>query len=256
MTHKPSTYPLITLIHETLLTCCSSWCLSTLEVDNFPAQYYNSLRRAGMDTDRLLEWGSTQSHILTGGGIIETYSQPGKDFTEEDLPHFLLKKRIIRQTMRKWLDEGRKSKSIIGAWNRPIFVGGWMESSVQDTEAFNLQTPSVFIDMRIPTARPTSRLRVKHSLQSCSDEELRILSRQHCFAGYSLSSLDERGNEVFTRHHFLDWNYHPSYPRSRPNRWWVQKKETKTHSDAPTESFKEFSVIRDSNDVPVYMVCY
>jgi hypothetical protein len=205
-----------------------------------------------MASDNLLSWGSTQGHILTGGGVLDDCSVPGRDFAEEELPHNLLKRRIVRQTLRQWLDEGRVSRSIVGAWDRPVFVGGWMESTAHDTRAFNLQSPSIFIDMRVPTARPTHQLKANQSLKACTNEELRIMSRQHCFAGYSFPSVDCRGNEVFTRHHFIDWNYHPNYPRSRPNKWWVQTK--KAPNGGATESFKEFSVIRDGNDVPVYMV--
>lgn len=45
--------------------------------------------------------------------------------------------------------------TIAGAWRRPLFVGGWTHSddTSEDGETtFNLQTASVFIDMRIPKA--------------------------------------------------------------------------------------------------------
>eukprot|EP00428_Durinskia_dybowskii_P070974 CAMPEP_0170416172 /NCGR_PEP_ID=MMETSP0117_2-20130122/33013_1 /TAXON_ID=400756 /ORGANISM="Durinskia baltica, Strain CSIRO CS-38" /LENGTH=362 /DNA_ID=CAMNT_0010674217 /DNA_START=9 /DNA_END=1094 /DNA_ORIENTATION=+ len=190
----------------------------------------------------LISWGSVQSHILTGGGILEAHSKLGVDYNEDDLPHYFLKKKIIRQTLLKWLENNNRSFDIVGAWERPLFSGGWDESTAHDTESFNLQSPSIFIDMRIPKARPTREIKKKGSLTACSDYDLRILARQHCFSGYS--------NTVFTRHHFIDWNFHPSYPRSRPNKWWVQ---TKASTDGMTESFKEFSAFRDSNNVPVYM---
>lgn len=44
---------------------------------------------------------------------------------------------------------------IAGAWRRPLFVGGWTHSdgfSSDGETTFNLQTPSVFLDMRIPKA--------------------------------------------------------------------------------------------------------
>jgi hypothetical protein len=66
--------------------------------------------------------------------------------------------------------------------------------------------------------------------------------------------VDERGNTVLTRHHFIDWNYHPYHPRSRPNKWWVQVQGNGKDSSGYAESFKEFSTVRDQNDVPVYMV--
>lgn len=129
-----------------------------------------------------------------------------------------------------------------------------MESTSKDTAAYNLQTSAIFIDMRFPTSRPTI-LKSKRNLRNLSDLELRILSRQHCFAGYS---LPEEQPEMFTRHHIIDWNYHPNFPRPRPNRWWVELQPTVTIADAETPpsltpSFKEFSSTRDSNDVPIYM---
>lgn len=214
---------------------------------------------ASAEEDSLLKWGQKQSHILTGGGIIESRSTPGVDFTEADLPHFVLKSKTVRQTFRKWLDQNIRSTSIVGAWGRPLFSGGWMESTDGDTESFNLQTPSIFVDMRIPVSRPTLRLRMKQNVSECSDHELRLLARQHCFSGYSYLEDSAGKATVFTRHHIIDWNYHPAYPRSRPNRWWVETKPVAnsnkdSSSGDATESFKEFSVIRDQYNVPVYMV--
>ena len=233
------------------------------------------------DVEELLRWGVKQSHILTGGGILESFSKPGVDFQDEDLPHFLLKSKSVRQTFRKWLDADLRSEDIIGAWSRPLFSGGWSESTDYDTEAFNLQTPSIFIDMRIPKGRPTARLRATTTgLEDCSDLDLRLLARQHCFSGYSFpepfdNSSSDNDVVVFTRHHIIDWNYHPSYPRSRPNRWWIQTNIPPSTNDSgggntgggstgsrndsgnsvvPPDSFKEFSTARDKNNVPVYMV--
>lgn len=210
----------------------------------------------------LLRWGTKQSHILTGGGVLESYSTLGIDFKEEDLPHYLMKRKIIRQTFLDWLKLNKRSDVIIGAWSRPLFSGGWMESTQADTDAFNLQTPSIFIDMRIPKNRPSTVLKKFQSLKQCTDTHLRILSRQHCFSGYSLPSNADSDPLVFTRHHIIDWNYHPSYPRSRPNRWWIQTNSTAIRSDniglsndvSSVDSFKEFSTVRDKNQVPVYMV--
>lgn len=45
---------------------------------------------------------------------------------------------------------------IAGAWRRPLFVGGWAHSDDNSLLAgettFNLQTPTVFLDMRVPKA--------------------------------------------------------------------------------------------------------
>lgn len=206
--------------------------------------------------DQLLRWGSTQGHILTGGGILESRSIPGVDFKDEHLAHYWLKQKVTKQKIREWLDKNSRSMSIVGAWDRPLFSGGWMESTEHDTESFNLQTPSMFIDMRIPKLRPTAQAASRGDIASCSDYELRLLARQHCFSGYSFpepdKSVEKSGALVFTRHHIVDWNYHPSFPRSRPNRWWV---ETKAPVDGEaTDSFKEFSTARDKFNNPVYMV--
>ncbi len=130
-----------------------------------------------------------------------------------------------------------------------MFAGGWTESTGNDTSAYNLQTPSMFIDMRFPTERPDTLLKIHRSLQTCSNFELRVLARQHCFGGYSLpESNPETDNEklVFTRHHIIDWNFHPHFPRSRPNRWFVEVQEPSR------DSFKEHSTVLDENNIPVY----
>jgi len=203
---------------------------------------------------KLLQWGSTQGHILTGGGILEAQSIPGVHFQEEHLAHYWLKKRVTKQILRQWLDRNFRSMSIVGAWDRPLFSGGWVESTKHDTESFNLQTPSIFIDMRIPKLRPTAHIRTRENLTSCSDDELRVLARQHCFSGYSFpepdKSIEKSGALVFTRHHIIDWNYHPAFPRSRPNRWWVQTKDVENGKEG-TDSFKEFSTVRDKFNNPV-----
>mmetsp|Transcript_20579 Transcript_20579/g.28360 ORF Transcript_20579/g.28360 Transcript_20579/m.28360 type:complete len:319 (-) Transcript_20579:413-1369(-) len=129
-----------------------------------------------------------------------------------------------------------------------------MESTCKDTAAYNLQTSTMFVDMRFPNARPNF-LKLKRSLHNLSDLELRILSRQHCFAGYTFPEIQP---QTFTRHHIIDWNYHPNFPRTRPNRWWVELQPTGTSSDAKaiqplSPSFKEFSTTRDMNGVPIYM---
>ena len=128
--------------------------------------------------------------------------------------------------------------------------------------------------MRFPTSRPRY-LCLRTCLQDCSNFELRILSRQHCFSGYTLPEEENdrlSGEPVFTRHHIVDWNYHPSFPRSRPNRWWVVVQPpttvdsaavatstnknnilcTKTAESMLPASFKEFSTTRDAHGVPIY----
>ena len=196
----------------------------------------------------LLAWSDTQGNILTGGGQLQRRSALDRDFEEADLPHYLLKTRKTRQTFVQWIEQNHRDFAIVGSWSRPIFAGGWKESTDLDTEAFNLQTPSLFIDMRIPIAPEVRRaLRTRGSLSNCTDLELRLLARQHTFSGYSLPEVDATKPLHFIRHHIIDWNYHPSFPRPRPNKWWIQ-----TDKATDASSFKEFSFVRDENNIPVY----
>lgn len=207
-----------------------------------------------MEGEDLHGWSQKQGFILTGGGVLNDCSTEGRDFDASDLPHFHLTNRSTRRVFQEWLTTNRRSFSIVGCWSRPLFSGGFDEDTMAETEAFNLQTPSMFIDMRFPRARPTYALRERGSVQSCSDEELRWLARQHCFSGYSLPS-QALEYLYFTRHHIIDWNYHPTFPRPRPNKWWVQldnEGDWGVRSDMPCQSFKEFSFARDKYDVPVY----
>lgn len=186
---------------------------------------------------------------------MSTVITEGVDFDEYDLPHYHLSRKTTRQAVKHWLSTERRSHAITGCWKRPLFSGGWLESNTFDTEAYNFQTPSIFIDIRFPTIRPSNYLRSKTSLKYCSNLDLRILARQHCFAGYTLpetvkSNEGKRKQQLccpllFTRHHFIDWNYYPNYPRQTPNRWWIELKSDDT-------SYKEFSFARDANNVPVY----
>ena len=221
----------------------------------------------------LLQWSSKQGHILTGDGKLQLYSLAGRDFTDEDLPHHHLVNRTTWKAFNDWKALNRRSDMLVGAWSRPLFSGGWSESFDHDTEAFNLQTPSIFIDIRIPRARPTAYLKLKGAISACSWDDLRLLARQHCFAGYTLPETNIPSSDqyqylvggkttVFTRHHVIDWNYHPSFPRNRPNRWWVQLaeraglEEEHGHHGRPSgsgpSSFKEHSTVRDPQGVPVY----
>lgn len=203
----------------------------------------------------LLAWQHDQSHIVTGDGQILLFSEVNKDFLPTDLPHYLLENKTWESTFSHWLNENKRSELLIGCWSRPIFAGGWKESSDADTTVFNLQTPSFFIDLRIPNTRPSELFR-SACLSNYSNLQLRLLSRQHCFAGYSLmQSAGDIATErsyylpastpVCTRHHIIDWNYHPWFPRSRPNRWFAEVK-------ADQMAFREVSPFRNANLVPVY----
>lgn len=192
-----------------------------------------------------LNWSINQNLILTGGGTLNNILIPGRDFVDEDLPHFVLRSNRSWEIFASWKDKKNESTLIVGAWARTIFAGGWNESSLMDTEAFNLQSPTIFIDLRFPISRP-KHLSFYNSLSAMTLEDLKLLSRQHCFGGYSFPHETNTYNPpIFTRHHIIDWNYHPKYPRPRPNRWWVEIKDDRS-------SFKEYSVARDKHDVPLY----
>lgn len=193
-----------------------------------------------------LNWSANQGHIITGAGTINKLLLPNIDYRDpQNLPHHYLNKKTYWETFWKWKMKGRRSDMIVGAWSRPIAAGGWLESGEADTVAYNLQTPSLFADIRFPTTMP-GNIAYRGSLSQCTDEELRYLSRQHCFAGYSLlDKAEDKKNGQFTRYHIIDWNYHPSFPRPRPNRWRAECNEDNS-------SFKEYSVAKDDHGVPVY----
>ena len=84
---------------------------------------------------------------------------------------------------------------------------------------FNLQTPSIFIDMRLPFPQP-GMPDFKHykSLEDMTTEELRLFARRHAFSGYSVVSGTP---PICVRHHAIDWNF-VGRPRSRPNKWRIE----------------------------------
>lgn len=194
-----------------------------------------------MPAGNILDWSSKQGRILVGGGLLNERQKPGRDFSEEELPHYLLRRGLCREVFLRWRGNDERG-CITGAWKRPLFAGGWDESTELDTLAFNIQSPSLFVDLRIPVERP-GHLAMKKGLEDCSLEDLRFLSRQHCFSGYSFPSE----GWVYTRHHAIDWNYHPSFPRPRPNKWRAEMNASNKMS------FKEYSTTLDTHQVPVYM---
>eukprot|EP00931_Biecheleriopsis_adriatica_P011441 TRINITY_DN112531_c0_g1_i1.p1 TRINITY_DN112531_c0_g1~~TRINITY_DN112531_c0_g1_i1.p1 ORF type:complete len:391 (-),score=62.25 TRINITY_DN112531_c0_g1_i1:43-1107(-) len=194
--------------------------------------------------DELLSWSTRQGHILTGGGLLE---QCFRDFAQEDLPHHHLQRCDTWSAFASF----KPSPLICGAWRRPLFMGGWMESTEEDTECWNIQTTTLFVDVRFPKGLARQRLcslaRTAGKLEGLDDRALRLLARQHAFGGYSVVKFQETLEApVATRHHCIDWNFHPSFPRPRPNQWRVQMSED-------NQSFKEFGVAKDSHGQAVYM---
>eukprot|EP01052_Picozoa_sp_SAG31_P059569 SAG31_NODE_18851_length_620_cov_1.126679_1_plen_136_part_00 len=94
------------------------------------------------------------------------------------------------------LNAARPNSAILiaGAYNRPLNVrhGSFLVETEQETITFDLQTPSVFVDIRIPRDRPAIR---SGSLEELSLLELQALSKQHCFAGHSAIRYNTPGYE-------------------------------------------------------------
>ena len=125
-------------------------------------------------------------NILTGGGRLEAlYKAPDFPWTEEQLPHYHKLRGDTHEVFAQWKKEGKTSNLVAGAWSRPLFVGGWQHTGDHTETVFNVQTPSLFIDLRIPYL-PGIDLASKSSLDKLSDDELKLLARRHCFSGYSL----------------------------------------------------------------------
>eukprot|EP00050_Salpingoeca_kvevrii_P016090 m.52460 g.52460 ORF g.52460 m.52460 type:complete len:362 (+) comp6697_c0_seq1:57-1142(+) len=184
------------------------------------------------------DWSATQGHILTGDGKMSACYVAGRDYSPEDLPHYHMLRGTSQGAFRTWIAQNRRSQLVVGAWCRPLFCGGWREDTSTLTRVFNLQTPSIFIDFRVPYSRPD--FIAARSLQDLSRAELRLLARQHCFAGYSLV---DGTPPVCTRHHAIDWN---AAPRRLPNKWRIELKDDGS-------SFKEFCYANDEFGQAVYM---
>lgn len=157
---------------------------------------------------KLLDWTPKQGRILTGGGVAEKLYKPerGFPFDATQLPHFHLMQGSTREAFHEWRASGKVAPLVCGVWNRPLFLGGMEHSSDAEELVFNTQTPSMFIDLRIPVLRPNLAELGHISLKSLSDNELRLFARQHCFCGYSLLEESESGGlpaPVVTRHHII-----------------------------------------------------
>jgi hypothetical protein len=186
---------------------------------------------------RHLDWSDKQRRILTANGKAESYYTPerGFAFTESELPHFYLLQSTdtTRRTFQEW-KERSGSNPIAGAWKRPLFYGGWENSTDQDERVFNVQTNTLFIDLRIPTTK--NRLLLLQNTENASSlrdltaPQLKYYARQHIFAGYSFPSdmrTDKKAlfDTCYTRHHCIDWNF-VGVGRNRPNKWWVEIEAT------------------------------
>ena len=66
---------------------------------------------------------------------------PGVDYDARDnvdLPHTLKSQGIdaVRAAFRRWIAQGKRSDACVGAWARPLFAGGWSESTGVDTAVY------------------------------------------------------------------------------------------------------------------------
>ena len=237
----------------------------------------------------LLDWSATQGRILTNNGKANKYftKENGFAFEDEQLPHYHLELCDCEETFLNWyqqIDEvnmnnnnnynnnnkyiKNKSKGkvkyryncisttayeagIIGAWKRPLFAGcGFFENTSEFTEnVFNLQTKGLFIDLRIPVQQP-KHFKTYKNIESFSNLELRYLSRQHVFCGFSkVNSVDNANRYVATRHHIMDWNY-IGIPRGRPNKWYIDHDPRPSHNG---KSWLETSFAKDGTGQSYYL---
>jgi hypothetical protein len=120
-------------------------------------------------------------------------------------------------------------------------VGGWEHSDGTHETVFNLQTRSLFIDIRIPTAS-LDAFRGHKSLATMSLDELGLFAQRHAFAGYSVVSGSP---PTCVRHHAVDWNF-VGAPRPRPNKWRIEV-------DRSGDVWKEWGWPTDTHGQHVYM---
>jgi len=224
----------------------------------------------------LVDWTKKQGRILTAGGRAEEYytAERGFAYQETELPHHYLLQQTTCEVFREWRreDEEKASSSPIGGpWKRGLFYGGWEHSTDRDEYSFNLQTQSLFIDLRIPCTRnrlislgQQAAATTIQSLDDLSAQQLRWYARQHVFAGYSrLSPTHQQtatiNNNKFdaccARHHCIDWNF-VGKGRTRPNKWWIDliktKTTTTTTTPAPANAWKEWAYATDEHGQHYY----
>jgi hypothetical protein len=231
-----------------------------------------------------LNWSAKQARILTDGGNAMRYysNENGFPFSPEELPHHHRERGDSHPVFRGWARErceGRASREggkpmlslsnnganasttrsspIIGAWVRTIFAGRWEHTTYEDEITYNVQTGTLFVDLRIPTTKPLGRWEetLKHAavcddrrraLTSLSDHELRLYARQHVFGGFTVLTTEGKrsGRPLATRHHCVDWNHIPGKPRPRPNKWYIECEDA---SAQPANRWKEWSYSTDDN---------
>ena len=167
--------------------------------------------------------------------------------------------RIFHQWSEEFLASGKQSP-IIGAWKRPLFVGRWEHSTDEDEMVFNIQTSTLFIDLRIPRSKPAHKWEImgkqllhngatsRQILERFSDNDLCLFARQHIFGGFSAMSIENDTKlPLCTRHHCMDWNYVTGKPRPRPNKWYIDGKKMPNSKCKSFNVWKEWSYAKDEN---------
>jgi hypothetical protein len=199
--------------------------------------------------------------LNANGKALEYYTEEcGFPFYDNELPHHYLTRDETHQVFRSWLTSTTTttspSLSICGAWKRSLFCGAWEHSTEDEESVFNIQTNSLFIDLRIPTSRrhvlppPSQTQDCCTSLASLTEEQLRLYARQHVFGGFSKVTT-ERGREVCTRHHCIDWNHVLGHPRPRPNKWWIEMHPDNDNNNK--DMWKEWAYATDDFGQHYYM---
>lgn len=187
----------------------------------------------------LLDWTSKQGRILTANGRASEFytSERGFSFQEDELPHHHLLSNTTHSAFSSWIrDNPQKEDNVIrGAFDRPLFYGGWENSTNKEEKCFNVQTSALFIDLRIPRLGDRVFSKIQ-TLKDLSDEELKLYARRHVFGGFTKVNI-ENDRIVCTRHHCIDWNF-TGNPRPRPNKWYVEMNDTK-------ELWKEWAFAKD-----------
>jgi hypothetical protein len=121
-----------------------------------------------------------------------------------------------------------------------------------------LQTPNHFIDVRIPH-RAAGFASHAQCASDLTDDELRLLVRQHAFAGYTRGGAEDAAvpmppvgadPAICTRHHLIDYNYIGT-PRPRPNKWHAVPSAA-TPATAAVDEWLETSFASTPDGQPYY----
>lgn len=121
---------------------------------------------------------------------------------------------------------------IAGAYTRPLMMrnGSFFVETEQDVNVVDIQTHSMFVDIRIRTDRD-AQLACSPPASSLSDytlEQLAVLSHNQCFAGISVIDYDivgYKGQPVCNRLHCYDWA--PTSAVRGNNQWRIQTEFSK-----------------------------